>query len=340
MAKVQDALALQGGGALGAYELGAIRRLWEEENFRPTVATGVSIGAVNAAVLLGAKGNPLDALEAVWERFSVEAPWPLPEAMGPFLTLFGNPGMFRPRLDLFAWHQWTGLYDTAPLRAVLEEYIDFDALNRSAVKLAVTVANVQSGMMEVFDNHSPEYELGPDHIIASCSLPPGFPMTQVGKAFYWDGGLFDNTPLLPAIERLDPDPEVRKRLFVIKLFPNEGDGPQNLLEVSDRIVEMVFSGKMMHDIKTANRINEYISLVQHIDALLESAPDRQLVEFIRKHPAYQRLQQYMALEEIVCIENTHPEIVTGPFDFSRQRVRERIEAGYQDADKALSSMRM
>lgn len=338
MKKAQDALILQGGGALGAYEVGVVRRLKEMKDFQPAVITGVSIGAVNAAILVGARDNPMAALESIWEDFTVTAPWPVPDVVEPYLSLFGNQSLYRPRMDLAAFARWTSYYDTTPLRGALEKYIDFEALNKSPIKLAVTAANIRSGAVEVFDNHSPKQKLNPDHILASGSLPPGFPMTKVGQQYYWDGGLFDNTPLQPAIERLDPDPAVRKRLFVVKLFPSEGAVPENMFQVSDRILEMVFSSKLGHDVETAHRINEYIDVIRRIDEALDTATDQKAVQGIRKHPAFQRLQQYMALEEIVCIENKDPEIVTGPFDFSPKRIHQRIEAGYRDADLAVSGM--
>ncbi|MCB9264532.1 MAG: patatin-like phospholipase family protein [Lewinellaceae bacterium] len=337
MKKKQDALILQGGGALGAYEVGVIERLMEHPGFQPEVITGVSIGAINAAALAGAPQSPMSNLKAMWEEFTVDAPLLVPEMLAPYMSVFGNQGFYRMRTDLAVMPFWTSFYDTSPLRAVLEKYIDFEALNKSKVKVAVTAANVRTGKVDVFDNHSSR-KLLPEHLLASGSLPPGFPMTRVGEEWYWDGGLFDNTPLLPAIERLDSDPEVQKRLFVVKLFPGEGPLPQNMNEVFDRILEIVFAGKMSQDVKTAERVNEYIGLVHRIDELLAGAEDPDAAAEIRDLPGYKRLQQYKALQQIVCIENKDPEIVTGPFDFSRKRIEQRMEAGYRDADEALEAV--
>ncbi len=339
MKETQDALILQGGGALGAYEVGVIERLMEQPGFRPEVIAGVSIGAVNAAALAGAREDPLSTLKALWEEFTVAPPVPAPEAVEPYLSLFGNPGLYRMRTDFAAWPFWTSFYDTGPLRRVLEKYIDFERLNRSRTKVAVTAANVRTGEIEVFDNHSPGKGLAPGHILASGSLPPGFPMTQVGEEWYWDGGLFNNTPLLPAIERLDAGPEVGKRLFVVKLFPTESLLPRNMGQVFDRILELVFAGKLSRDLDTAERVNQYVGFVHRIDELLDTVEDEAAVAGIRAMPGYRRLQQYKALQQVVCIENKDLEIATGPFDFSRRRIEERMEAGYRDAGEALEAMR-
>ncbi|MCB0611842.1 MAG: patatin-like phospholipase family protein [Lewinellaceae bacterium] len=336
MKKTQDALILQGGGALGAYEVGVIERLMEQPGFEPAVVTGVSIGAINAAALVGAREDPLLTLKAMWEEFTVTSAFPVPEALEPYLSIFGNKAFYQMRSDFTAWPFWTSLYDTSPLRAILEKYIDFERLNKSDTKVAVTAANIRTGKIDVFDNH--RQKLTPEHIMASGSLPPGFPMTQVGTEWYWDGGLFDNTPLLPAIERLDVNPDIRKRLFIVKLFPSQGPPPNTMNEVFDRILEMIFAGKLSQDVETAGKINEYVDVIHSIDDLLNSIDNPEAAADIRAQPGYRRLQQYKALQQITCIENQDPEIVTGPFDFSGKRIEQRMKAGYRDAEKALAKM--
>src|SRR5947209_5525254 len=128
--EIQTGLVLQGGGALGAYELGVVKRLYEEPWFRPAIISGVSIGAITAAVLVGAKAEPIATLEALWERFTTLA-WPtIPEPVQPFLALFGNPSFYRLRSDYLMAPFWTSYYDTAPLRTTLAEFIDFEQINR------------------------------------------------------------------------------------------------------------------------------------------------------------------------------------------------------------------
>jgi predicted acylesterase/phospholipase RssA len=332
----QTALVLQGGGALGAYEFGVIKRLYEIPNFSVDIVAGVSIGAINAAVLAGAREDPIATLGKVWDDFTIVAPPLSPQAVESLAAVFGNRNFYRPRTDYLNLPRWTSYYDTAPLRSVLTKHVDFSRLNASRTTLLVTAANVETGRIETFDNRTPESPLSVDHVLASGSLPPGFPMTRVNGHFYWDGGLFDNTPLSPVIERLDPDPAVTKRLFVVNLFPSGGHVPENMLEVFDRVFEIVFANKLVHDVKTAAQVNEYVEAVTQIDAALDSLPPERAAA-IRALPGYRRLQQYKIVQHIMPIENADPEVVFAPFDFSRDRIRRRIHAGYRDADRQLKS---
>lgn len=337
MNKSQTALVLQGGGALGAYEAGVIKRLYEIPGFSLDVVSGVSIGAINAAVLVGARGDPVTTLEAMWEDFTVVSPSLMPDVAEAFIALLGNQSFYRPRLDYYRLPFWTSLYDTAPLRTTLERYVDFRHLNRAATQVVVTAANIRTGAIEVFDNSHPNSPLEADHVLASGSLPPGFPMTKLGDETYWDGGLFDNTPLAPVIERLEPDPEVRKRLFVVELFPSAGRVPRHLLQVLDRILEMVFASRLSRDLTNMLRINEYVEVVEAVEALLDSVGGPQ-AERVRALPGFQRLRRYMAVQDVISVQNQDPEVVFGPFDFSRARIQRRIEAGYRDADRTLASI--
>jgi NTE family protein len=323
----QTGLVLQGGGALGAYELGALKRLYEEASFEPCVIAGVSIGAITAATLVGAKGDPIEILERLWAKFTVPSSPLVPRTAQRFLALFGNVNFFRPRADYIDAAVWTSFYDTSPLRATLEEFIDVEKIRRSPVKLFLTATNVATGRVEVFDNRI----ITLDHILASGALPPGFPMVEINHNFYWDGGLFDNSPLSPVIEHMDPDPNVPKQIVVINLFSAPGPIPVNMLDVLDRVLAITFSNKFQSDVDQAQEVNEYIEVVQMIDEALP--PDHP----IRRLPGYRRLKQYMLVNDIIYIQNVNPEIVFGPFDFSRNSVDARIDAGYRDAEAAIKS---
>jgi predicted acylesterase/phospholipase RssA len=334
MSRVQNALVLQGGGALGAYELGVIQRLLEVEDLSFDVVAGVSIGAVNAAVLVGGHGDPRQALEAIWEDFSVSAPRYLPTGLEPLAAVFGNPSLFRPRVDYYAWPVWTSFYDSAPLRRALGRHVDFERIAASECVLTLTAVNIETGAIEVFDNRDPARPLDAEHVLASGSLPPGLPMVELDEAHYWDGGLFDNTPLAPVIDRLDPDPQVRKRVFVIELFPSAGPVPRSMLEVFDRLFEMIFAGKFAHDLRTVRRINEYIDVIRHLDEALDEIPSAR-AETIRALPGYRRLRAYMAIDEVISVRNANRELALAPFDFSRACIDRRRQIGYGDAERVL-----
>jgi len=113
----RTALVLQGGGALGAYEFGAARRLYKDDTFAPDVIAGVSIGAITAVLLArpAAGLKPLEALEAFWQKITVSGLF-LPPPFRPYASVLGNPNFFVPRLDYYALPSWTNIYDTEPLR--------------------------------------------------------------------------------------------------------------------------------------------------------------------------------------------------------------------------------
>jgi predicted acylesterase/phospholipase RssA len=323
----QTGLVLQGGGALGAYELGALKRLHEEASFQPDVISGVSIGAITAATLVGARGDPIETLEALWRRFTMPSSPLLPQVSQRFLALFGDAAFFRMRTDYLEGAVCTSFYDTSPLRDTLLDFVDFDKIARSPVKLLVTATNVATGGVEVLDNRV----ITVDHILASGALPPGFPMVEIKRNVYWDGGVFDNSPLGPVIENLDPDPNVPKEIIVIDLFPASGPIPNNMLDVFDRAFEITFSNKFKSDVHQANRVNDLVEALRAIDKALPAGdPARRL-------PGYKRLTQYTFIDDIIYIENVHPEVVFGPFDFSKKSIESRVRAGYRDTETAIKA---
>src|SRR5262245_47764669 len=259
--KVEVGLALQGGGALGAYECGAVTALLElmddaEKLGRPLTlkcVAGVSIGAMNAACVVGAE-NFADAcrrLAALWDDLTLQTPsfWP-PEARRDW-ALFGLPGFYMPRPDLWAMSTWTSYYDTRQLIGTLERHIDFRALNASEAAFTVTAVDVRTGTLRRFRNRAacagshndaPD-DIEPRHILASGSLPPQFPWTRIGETLCWDGGIVDNTPLGDAIAAFTPGAEVDRLLIAMNVYPLRGRVPVNLAQVEDRAHELQLDRK-------------------------------------------------------------------------------------------------
>lgn len=261
------ALVLQGGGALGAFALGAIRELYGRQAWRPDIISGVSIGAITAALLARPLNRePLDALEAFWKRVTVDAPW-LAASFQRWASAFGNPAFFTPRTDVWAAAGWTSLYDTAPLRRTLSELVDVAALAdpTATPRMVVTATDIEAGQIVSFD--SSEAGLTLDHILASGSLPPSFPMTRIGGKSYWDGGLFDNTPLGDVLSCLsrDADPAERE-VVVVNLFPNRAKAPTDMAEVSERVLNLTFANKTESDLKLLARFNAVSALLDKIRA--------------------------------------------------------------------------
>ncbi|STX42138.1 Ferredoxin reductase [Legionella donaldsonii] len=328
----QTGIVLQGGGALGAYEFGALKRLYENPQFTPDIISGVSIGAINAIALVGAREEPISTLEAMWEELTVFS-FPFSEKLSSYLALFGNQSFFRLRTDYWNLTKWTSFYFTQPLQHLLNKYIDFKKVNNSTIRLILTATDVATGKVKTFTNLGKgSTKITPLHVLASGSLPPGFPMTTIKNKYYWDGGLFENTPLSPVLDCLDPNPEVEKQIIVINLFPSQGKIPDNMIDVFDRIFEIQFSNKVRFNKELTEKINEYIEAMDEIEKIIPAnSPIKQL-------PGYQRLINYKYIENILYIENVDPETVSAPFDFSPNTIQKRIAAGYRDADKALLAM--
>lgn len=323
----QVAIVLQGGGALGAYELGVLKRLYEQDGFRPSVVSGVSIGAVTAAALVGAKtGDPVKALTAMWDEFEVYSSPLVPNSFESVLSVLGNPSFYLPRGDYYQFARWTSFYRTDPLRATIERHVDFDRIAQSDMHLILTATDVETGQVRTFDNR----DRGPlkiEHVLASASLPPAFPMTRIAEQSYWDGGLFDNTPLSPVIKALDPDRETQ--LIVVNLFPSAGPVPRNIPEVFGRTIQIMLANKMQDNVELTLEVSEYVQLANAI----KSNPE--LAAAVRDLPGYQRLQRFKLLENVVYITNSDQESPNAFFDFSGAAIARRVERGYRDADAAL-----
>ena len=266
---VQTAIVLQGGGALGAYEYGVLRALYEQRpGFRPVAVAGVSIGAT-AAVLGGARTDPISALDALWRtKLTVTAPTGplgLPAQVDRSLALLGNPGMYQLRAGLFTT-PWllTSFYDTAPLRRTLAELVDPARLNADDPRVIVGATNVGTGEMEFFDRDRPG-GLTSEHVAASGSLPPSFPMTDIDGEPYWDGGLFSNTPLGPAINALeqaaDGDRAVERGLIVVELFPMRATVPQTMHDVLQRMMQLQYTSRLTLDARFFDKIGRIVDLV-------------------------------------------------------------------------------
>ena len=225
-AKAQRVLVLQGGGALGSYQAGAYQALCRHD-FEPEWVAGISIGAINAAIIAGNDprkarrpaerilGDGLCARCPGTRSSGATAAAPLfNEASAALIATFGVPGFFTPRIPPAPlWPQGSpqslSYYDTAPLRKTLERLVDFDRINDLKTRLSVGAVGVTSGNFSYFDNiefNRLGKKIGPEHIMASGALPPGFPSVEIEGEHYWDGGIASNTPLDYVL-----DEEVSKR---------------------------------------------------------------------------------------------------------------------------------
>jgi NTE family protein len=335
-------LVLQGGGALGAFELGVIEWLLDHQ-ILPSVVSGVSIGAINAAVLAGSKRpDPRDELRGLWADLTTPALPPPFDAANGQVSLFGNAAMYAPRLDYLNLWRWTSLYQTGPLRGTLERRVDFDRLRPEnfrrppearAPRLILSATNLVTGKLDRFD--SLHMRLTPEHVVASGSLPPSFPMTEApGPAGqpvpYWDGGLFDNTPLSKAIDALEESPDPDKTLYVVNLFPSGAPVPGDMAQVITRMMTLAFSNKTEKDLRRARQTTAIIKLVQELDRLMPAHPELQA---LTRHPGYRAVKELAAPIRIIDVTNTD---VSGPADFSPEAIETRRRRGYAAAEAAVA----
>jgi NTE family protein len=347
------ALLLQGGGAMGAYQGGVYQAL-AEAKLHPDWVAGISIGAINAAIIAGnAPEHRIDRLRAFWELVSAPHPggaltgaW-----FGNFLAkasdaihgvadqisashvmMYGVPGFFSPRLPP-PWlspkgsGQATSFYDTGALRATLEGVIDFDRINARETRLSVGAVNVRTGNFAYFDNKTETIRA--DHVMASGALPPGFPAIEIDGEHYWDGGLVSNTPLQWVV---DSQPRQDMLAFQVDLWSSRGDLPVDLAGVAIRQKEIQFSSRTRAG---GDQLKELQKIRSELTQLLERLPPE-----LKASPEIEHLSRFSdpKLYNIVQLiyRSKDYEGNTMDYEFSRSSMEDHWRAGYEDALRALS----
>ncbi|MGH3870734.1 MAG: patatin-like phospholipase family protein [Pseudonocardiaceae bacterium] len=340
-ADVRTAIVLQGGGALGAYELGVLKAVYDQRpGFMPAAVAGISIGAVTAAVLGGARGEPIATLETLWrDKLTVLPRVPgLPAVTIPFLprqverslAMLGNPGMYQlnPALLMAPWAT-TSIYETGPLRQTLAELADLDKLNRGDIRVIVGAMEIGTAQIRYFDNADHDFTF--DAVVASGSLPPGLPMTEVDGKWYWDGGLFTNTPLGPAInvlESCEPDnPAIHRELIVIELFPMDAPVPQTLPDVVSRMQQLQYTSRLKLDEQLFHKIDSVIRLIELVNKEIPAGSP------VRADETYQKMLSHRRIDSFTVIKANLDHDLANGTDFSRASVEARIDAGYDDAKR-------
>jgi len=338
----QNALVLQGGGALGAYQAGAYEAL-AGSHHEPDWIAGISIGAINAAIIAGnPAGSRIEKLHAFWEHASSALtcdPWfDTPEFRNAFtefaaasVMAWGVPGFFSPRMPVAAFMPYgsTGAqsyYDTSPLKDTLGELVDFDYLNSKGPRLSVGAVDVETGNFVYFDSkHTP---IAPEHIMASGALPPGFPGIVIDGREYWDGGLVSNTPLQYVMENCGTEPLC---IFQIDLFSARGARPGNLVEVSQRDKDIRYSSRTR---LTTDRFRQ----MYEIGAAAGRLRDR-LPEELKNDPDLQSLisagpQCPVSLMHLIHRKEDF-EGQSKDYEFSRISMKQHWAAGKKDTARSL-----
>lgn len=348
------ALVLQGGGALGSYQAGVVEGL-VEAGVEPDWIAGVSIGALNTAIVAGnPPKNRVAALRGFWNAIchpldwagNVSA-WALPGlglhdlsrkwgsmwAAGRALTE-GQPGFFAPRFPLpmagFGKLEPNRIsyYDTAALKATLLQFADFDRINDGGIRVSVGAVNVRTGNLTYFDNT--KMRLEPEHFIASGALPPGFPAVEIEGEYYWDGGLVSNTPLTEVLRDSDHKDTL---VFQVDLWSAQGNVPGDFLDVSERAKDIQYSSRTR---AVTNMLAERQKHARFIKELIEHVPS----SVLKADPLFRLAEQAAdgsAINVVHLIYRNKPyEGHYKDYEFSADTMREHWQSGFDDIRESFS----
>jgi NTE family protein len=346
-AKAQPVLVLQGGGALGSYQAGAYQALCHHD-FEPEWIAGISIGAVNAAIIAGnAREKRVDRLKEFWEMVSSPVSWnPVTpgdrarsvfnETSAALIATFGVPGFFTPRIPPAPFWplgspQSQSYYDTTPLKKTLEQLVDFDRINDLKTRLSVGAVGVTSGNFKYFDNFEFKKQgkkIGPEHIMASGALPPGFPSIEIEGEHYWDGGIASNTPLDYVLEE-----EFNRDIliFQVDLFSARGLLPETLLEAAEREKDIRYSSRTrMNTDKNRKIHNARMAVRDLIGKLPEDLKNDPSVELLRNASR----ENTVTVVHLIYRSKNY-ESSSKDYDFSRVGMVEHWRAGERDVHLSM-----
>ncbi|WP_426112639.1 patatin-like phospholipase family protein [Massilia sp. PWRC2] len=341
------ALLLQGGGALGAYQAGVYERLLEA-GIEPTWVAGISIGAINCALIAGNRAaDRVDKLRQFWEQVSPTDGFGIDDFWSQFavtddtrafinqwhaatVVANGVPGFFEPRVPppYLPWvrNSTPSYYDTTPLRATLERLVDFDRINAKEMRFSVGAVNVRTANFAYFDNAVDT--IGPEHVMASGALPPAFAAVEIAGEYYWDGGLVSNTPLdwvLSGRSGLDT------LVWQVDLWSADGSLPTDLATVAVRMKEVQYSSRTRAATDHFRNSEKYRvafnELLANMPPELAATPQARLLAREYDQALYNIIQ-------LVYHSPTY-EAQSKDYEFSRRTMLDHWRAGYADADKTL-----
>lgn len=341
----QVVLVLQGGGALGAYQLGVYEAM-HEAGIEPDWVVGTSIGAINGAIIAG---NPperrMERLHAFWDRMEIQGSALFAGQTALGLDMFGQmlsnlctisgglPGFFKPNLaGMLGAHARTGIeqaayYSTAPLRETLGDLIDLDYLQSKATRLTVGAVNARTGAMTYFDSQRCALQL--EHVMASGALPPAFPAVRIDGEPYWDGGIYSNTPTEVV---LDDNPRRNSVIFSVQLWNPDGAEPESLWQINGRQKDIQFSSRSASHVAEQQKIHKLRHIIRELV--------KHLPEECKQSPDVAELASWGCGTTMHMVQLTAPRLPnedhTKDIDFTHGGIKARWEAGHADALRAIS----
>ena len=337
----QVVLVLQGGGALGAYQLGVYQAL-HEAGIEPDWVIGTSIGAINAALIAGNRpADRLQRMQAFWQHVEQRVP-----AAGPLdwlgigqlghdlaTVVQGIPSFFRPNPAVMQGiHATLGVesaayYDTSPLAATLAQLVDWGCIGDAGVRLTVGAVNVVSGAMHYFDSR--DAQLGVEHIMASGALPPAFAAVRIGGEPYWDGGLFSNTPIEAV---LDDNPRCNSLIFAVNVWHQQGPEPESIWQVMGRQKDIQYASRADGHIRRQKQIHHLRHVIRELA--------KQIPPSVRADPRVRELQSWGCGTTMHVAHLKAPRLegenINKDIDFSATGLQARREAGHDDALRMLA----
>jgi len=354
------ALVLQGGGALGSYQAGVFEGL-DEIKLKPTWLTGISIGALNCAIIAG---NPphkrVSQLKAFWETIC-RPPSVIEGALSSMLGLLGasskgwqdltsphieklfgssaamqaviqgQAGFFLPRpfAPGMGNPATVSYYDVSPLYATLERFADFDRINSGEMRVSIGATNVRTGNFVYFDNT--EMKLKPEHFVASGALPPGFPAVEIDGEFYWDGGCVSNTPLDYIIKTL---PREDTLVFQVDLWSAHGELPTDIFSVMERQKDIQYSSR-------TREVTQNVNDLQRLRQLVWDTIERVPASVRKKDPWFDEMHEKMFGARYNCIHLIYKNKMTGghykDFEFSHETMQDHWNTGLEDMRRTLEN---
>ena len=335
----QNVLVLQGGGALGAYQVGVYQAL-HEAGITPDWVIGTSIGAINASIITGSPpGERLDRLTDFWRRVEhgVYLPGGLPAwvnsaARNMLAVTCGIPSFFTPQPAAFiSQHaplgpEDAGYYSVAPLAQTLSELVDFGRINHGDVRLTVGASNVRTSEMRYFDSR--EMTLDIKHVLASGALPPAFPAVGIDGELYWDGGILSNTPVEAVFDDM---PRKSGLVFAVHLWNPKGEEPETIWQVMNRQKNMQYSSRAATHIERQRQLHRLRHIISELAAMLpdEKRTDNRIAE-MAGYGCRTRMHVVRLLAPTLDYEDHSKDI-----DFSPRGIAQRREAGYRHTLETL-----
>lgn len=336
------AYVFQGGGALGAYQVGIFQAL-QEHGCEPNWVIGTSIGAINASIIAGNKPKDrISKLKEFWDNIATNLlPGFEPQdeitrrwynyISAQMSMWFGQPGFFEPRqinpvFSINGTPDTISFYLTEPLRKTLERLVDFDLINNGKTRLTLGAVEVCTGKSVNFDNT--QHKIGPEHVIASGALPPGFPAIKIGDEFYWDGGVVSNTPLNTLLHDSNCENTI---CFMANLFDSYGLSPSTLDDVIKRHKDINYSSQYRQLIQSYCEMYHMRSAIHYLH--------ERISDELREDPKVKKLLSLgrcAMIHFVRFLYTANPaELSSKDYEFSKLSITERMACGYRDGMTAV-----